>query len=339
MDGKEFIEIKELDALCRNVLNHYGFAPLHVDALSNTLVSGQVNACASHGIYRLLGLIKTLQAGKVDPSATPTVSDHAPSIVKVDAKKTFSPLAFQIGLPLLVEKAKHNGLAAMAINHCVHFSALWYEIEQLTSKGLVAIACNPSHAWVAPAGGRKPILGTNPLAFGWPRPDGDPFVFDFATSAIARGDIELHRRSDTPLQEGWAVDAQGNPTVDPNEALAGSMLPFGLHKGSALSIMIELIAGSLIGDFNSSESLEWDDGAGGLPYHGELIIALNPTSFLGEQAAEYFANAEAMLTDIESSGARLPSTRRYSARAENLQQGKVEVPSELLRDIRALLVD
>ncbi len=339
METNQQISISDLKQLCQQVLEHYGFDALHVSALTDTLTTGQINDCASHGVYRLLGLIHTLKAGKVDPTATPEVFDHAPSIVKVDAKKTFSPIAFQAGLPTLVNKAHQNGIAAMAINHCVHFSALWYEIEQITKQGLVAIACNPSHAWVAPVGGSKSILGTNPFAFGWPRPEGDPFVFDFATSAIARGEIELHRRADTPLQDGWAVDKAGNPTTNPHEALEGSMLPFGGHKGSALSIMIELIAGSLIGDLNSAESLEWDEGAGGLPYHGELIIALDPGSFLGEQTQAYFERAESMFSDIEQSGARLPSQRRHNAKKKNMEQGSVSVPVALLKDIKQLLQD
>ncbi|WP_165311655.1 Ldh family oxidoreductase [Vibrio ziniensis] len=337
MDAQQKISIEELRKLCRDVLAHYGFSQLHINALTETLVTGQINECASHGVYRLLGLIHTLNAGKVSPDAHPIVFDHAPAIVKVDAQKTFSPIAFQAGLPLLTEKAKINGLAAMAINHCVHFSALWFEIEQITQQGLVAIACNPSHAWVAPVGGSKSILGTNPFAFGWPRPDNDPFIFDFATSAIARGDIELHRRTNTPLKEGWAVDVKGNPTTDPNEALTGSMLPFGSHKGSALSIMIELIAASLIGDLNSAESLAWDEKAGGLPYHGEIIIAFNPQSFLGDQMSEYFNRAELMFGDIEASGARLPSQRRYAAKKKNLASGMVSIDQTLLKDIQNLL--
>lgn len=169
----------------------------------------------------------------------------------------------------------------MAVNRCVHFSALWVEVEALTEAGLVALATTPSHAWVAPAGGRKPIFGTNPIAFGWPRPDGPPFVFDFATSAVARGEIQLHERAGKPIPLGWGVDEQGEPTTDASAALRGAMLTFGGHKGSALAAMVELLAGPLIGDLTSAESLAYDEGSRSSPYGGELLIAIDPRRMLG----------------------------------------------------------
>lgn len=330
------LTLSQLEDLCHQVLSHYRFSPAHVAALTQTMMAGQADNCASHGVYRLLGLIHTFKAGKVNAVAEPVIQDQAPAIVKVDAGGAYSPLAFQTGLPLLIQKAEACGLAAMAINHCVHFSALWVEIEAITAKGLVALACNPSHAWVAPAGGKGPVFGTNPIAFGWPRVGKDPFVFDFATSAIARGDIELHRRSGQPIPEGWAVDATGQPTTDAVAALQGAMLTFGGHKGSALAAMIELIAGPLIGDLTSAESMAWDDGKGGLPYHGELILALDPKRFLGEQAEHHLQRAETLFDAIVEQGARLPSQRRFAARKETAKTG-VEIPTALLQDIRALL--
>jgi LDH2 family malate/lactate/ureidoglycolate dehydrogenase len=238
---------------------------------------------------------------------------------------------------MLVAKAKAAGIAAMGINRCVHFAALWPEIEAVTAHGLVALAFTPSHAWVAPAGGTRPLFGTNPIAFGWPRPDGNPFVFDFATSAVARGEIELHRRAGKPIPEGWGVDTDGNPTTDPTAAMAGAMLTFGGHKGSALSAMIELIAGPLIGDLTSAESLAIDAGAGSSPIGGELVLAIDPVGFLGAAAAEHMARAEALFEGITSQGARLPSQRRFEARARSLATGTVRVPKALYADLMKLL--
>ncbi|BCQ60034.1 hypothetical protein PBOI14_17840 [Pseudomonas sp. Boi14] len=125
------------------------------------------------------------------------------------------------------------------------------------------------------------MFGTNPLAFAWPRPGGQPFVFDFATSAIARGDIELHARQGKPIPEHWAIDADGQPTTDAKAALQGAMQTFGGHKGSALAAMIELLAGALIGDLTSAESMAFDGGVGATPCHGELVLAFDPRVFLG----------------------------------------------------------
>lgn len=329
---------EELQHLAEEVLAAQGFSQPQSTAIAAMMVAGQRDDCASHGIYRLLGIVKTLKAGKVVPDAEPRIEDVAPAIVRVDAGGGFSPLAFHAGLPLLEAKARACGLAALAINKCVHFSALWVEMEALTARGLVALACNPTQAYVAPAGGRRPLFGTNPIAFGWPRPEGQPFVFDFATSAVARGEIELHRRAGKALPEGWGVDAEGAPSSDARTVLEeGAMLTFGGHKGSALSAMIELLAGPLIGDLTSPESSAVDAGADGLPYHGELILAFDPQRFLGAAVGDYQQRAEQLFAGIEAQGARLPSQRRYQARARNTTRGWVEVPDELLADVRALL--
>lgn len=328
------IEAREL---AESILLHNGFNLAHAQAVAATVIAGERDGCASHGLYRILGCVNSLRAGKVSADAEPRVIDQAPSIVRVDAAGGFSQLAFQAGLPLLAQKTRANGIAALAINHCVHFSALWVEIEQLTAAGLVALACNPSHAWVAPAGGRVPVFGTNPIAFGWPRAGQDPFVFDFATSAIARGDIELHRRAGKAIPEGWGVDADGQPSTEANVVLdGGAMLTFGGHKGSALAAMVELIAGPLIGDLTSAESLAYDAGSKSSPYHGELIIALDPRRFLGEATEEHLARAEVLFQGIEGQGARLPSQRRYAARACSVVEG-VQIPEALYNDLKALL--
>lgn len=330
------LSLDEVRRLSIDVLTAGGLSDEHARAIAGVVYAGQRDECHSHGVYRLLGCVRSVKEGKVNPTAVPEVVDHAAAIVRVDARYGFSPLAFERGMPLLVEKARRTGLAALAINNCYHFSALWPEVEAISAEGLVALAMTPSHSWVAPAGGTKPVFGTNPIAFAWPRPDGPPFVFDFATSAIARGEIELHRRAGKPLQAGWAIDAEGQPTTDANAALAGAMLTFGGHKGSALSAMIELMAGPLIGDMTSAESMAFDEGVGAAPCHGELILAFDPAVFLGADAAQHVARAETMFDAIVGQGARLPSQRRYEARERSRANG-VRIPRALYDDLQALL--
>lgn len=330
------LSLEEARELALSIMRRAGFSEAQAQAVTTTVVAGERDGCASHGLYRVLGCVSSLKAGKVVADAEPEVIDQAPAIVRVDARGGFSQLAFQAGLPVLKDKARANGIAALAINRCVHFSALWVEIEALTEAGLVALACNPSHAWVAPAGGSKPIFGTNPIAFGWPRAGKQPFIFDFATSAIARGDIELHRRAGKAIPEGWGIDANGQPSTDAEAVMNGAMLTFGGHKGSALAAMVELIAGPLIGDLTSAESLAYDADSKSSPYHGELIIALDPQRFLGAAADEHLARAEVLFEGIQEQGARLPSQRRYDARARSLTDG-VQIPQALYDDLKALL--
>ncbi|WP_420140812.1 Ldh family oxidoreductase [Sphingomonas sp.] len=335
-DDTVHMTLDGLSELSRAVLTRHGLGRRHAEAVTRTIVAGERDGCASHGAYRLIVCVNTLKTGKVVRNADPQIHDAMPALVRVDARGGFAQLAFERGLPVLTKKARTRGIAAMGINNCVHFAALWPEIEAITEQGLVAFACTPSHAWVAPAGGMRPVFGTNPIAFGWPRPDGSPFVFDFATSAVARGEIELHRRAAKPIPEGWGVDAGGNPTTDAKAALDGAMLTFGGHKGSALAAMVELLAGPLIGDLTSAESLALDDGAGSSPIGGEFVLAIDPAGFLGGETEQHIARAETLFDAITGQGARLPSQRRYEARARSLKHG-ICLPRALHDDLQGLL--
>lgn len=329
------IALPELHDLACRVLLRQGLSQPHAEAMARTIVAGQRDECQSHGVYRLITCAHTIRAGKVDLQAEPVLAPTSGAVVRVDARYAFSPLAFERGLAALVEAARSHGLGALVIQHCFHFSALWPEIEAITAHGLAALALTPSHAWVAPAGGHQPVFGTNPIAFGWPRPGPTPFVFDFATSAIARGDLELHRRAGKPLPPGCGVDALGQPSTDPVAIAQGAMLAFGGHKGSALSAMVELMAGALIGDWMSQESLAFDAGAGAAPCHGELILAFDPARLSGDDPATHQQRAEHLFEAITGQGARLPSQRRYEARARSMAEG-VAVPRALYDEIVAL---
>lgn len=292
-----------------------GLSPQQAGPVARVIVAGERDGCKSHGIYRIAGCLRTIRQGKVNPVAVPILTVDASAIVRVDAAGGFASPAFEMGAPALADRARDMGLAALVINDCTHFSALWPEVEALTDLGLAAIAMCPSYASVAPAGGTRALMGTNPIGFGWPRVGQPPYVFDFATSVVARGEIELHRIAGKPLPEGWAVDTVGQPTTDPTAALQGAMLPFGGHKGSAISMMIELLAGVMIGDMTSPEALAFLGSTSAAPRHGELILAFCPERFAAARGGLDPARAEALFDAVLGQGARLPSQRRFAARA------------------------
>ncbi|NRA88238.1 MAG: Ldh family oxidoreductase [Rhizobiales bacterium] len=331
------IALDDVRALSIKILKNVGYGDDHARAIAEMLYTCQLDDCQSHGLFRLLMCVQTMRDGKISGHAKPALKDSDTAVLHVDARDGMSLLAVDIAMPKLIEKTKANGIAALAVNKCFHFSALWPEVERLSAAGLAAIAMVPSHSWVAPAGGKRGSLGTNPIAFSWPRHDKNPFTFDFATSGFARGEIELYKRAGKQLPDGVALDKQGNPTTDPQAALDGAMLPFGSYKGSALSIMVELLAGPLIDDMISLESMEYAAGQAGAPYHGQIIIAFDPAHFNGGKPVENNERAERLFADIIEQGARLPSQRRFEARARNLERGFVEIPTVLYDDLHALL--
>ena len=311
------------------ILSKAGLSEVQAGAVARVIVAGERDDCKSHGIFRLDVLLRTIKAGKVKPGAGPKVeSTDDTSIVRVDAQYGFANPAFELGLPALVAKARLRGIAALVINDCTHFSALWPDVEAVAREGLASIAMCPSYATVAPTGGTKPLLGTNPFAFGWPREGRPPYVFDFATSVAARGEIELYRRAGKPLPTGWAIDADGQPTTGPVAALSGAMLPFGGHKGSAIGTMIELLAGIMIGDLTSPEVLGYLGSTMLSPLHGQLVIALCPERFAAAGRGNPFDRAESLFGSILSQGARLPSQRRYAARTKSEAEGIMVTPAE-----------
>ncbi|MFI8621424.1 Ldh family oxidoreductase [Marinomonas sp. NPDC078689] len=336
MSDNIILSLAQARELSESILMDNGFSEDHAKSITDVILACQQDDCHSHGLFRLLMCTQSMKFGRINGSAKPTIVDAAPSVVKADANGGISLLAMDAALPLLIEKTKKNGIAALAINRCFHFSALWPEVEKLSAAGLAGLAMVPSHAWVAPAGGSRGTLGTNPLAFSWPRQGQHPFTFDFATSQFARGEIELYRRAGKPLPEGVAIDKEGQPTTDAEAAMGGAMLTFGDYKGSALSIMIELLAGPLIDDLTSKESMEAANGQPEAPYHGEIIIAFDPNLLSGGKAAANNDRAERLFADIIDQGARLPSQRRYQARERNLARDAVEIPQTLYNDLLAL---
>ena len=183
MPSQVIISVEQVRSLVLDVLGGRGMGAAQAAALADVIADAERDDCPSHGLYRLLGTLRTIDGGGVHLEGTPMVTRSAPGIVRADADRTFAPYAFRRAMPALLEAARTNGVAALAITRCFHFSALWAEVEPIAATGFVALAMTPSHAWVAPAGGTSPVFGTNPIAFGWPRAGHPPFVFDFATSA------------------------------------------------------------------------------------------------------------------------------------------------------------
>ena len=304
-------------------------------AVSDTVTAAERDECKSHGLFRVPGYIASIRSGKVNAVAEPVVERLAPSVVKVDGRNGFAPLALEMGREPLVAIAREQGIAALSITNTHHFAALWPETEALAERGLVGFAFVAAMAYVAPAGGTKPLYGTNPMSFAWPRgADRPPLVFDQASSASARGEVMIHKRDGKPIPEGWGIDPDGNPTTDPDAVLAGAQLPFGGYKGASIALMIELLAGALVGDLFSFEASAIDPGDGGPPRGGELVIAIDPAKC--GSGGNPVGHAEALFARIlEQEGARLPSDRRYAARRRTPTEG-ITIPRSLHDTIRTL---
>ena len=225
-------------------------------------------------------------------------------------------------------------MAACAIRRTHHYAALWPETEALAEQGLVAMAFVNAPPYVAPAGGTKPFFGTNPMAFAWPRPGGGAMVWDQASSLTARGELQIMKRDGHAAPDGAGIDKDGNPTNDPAAILEGAQLPFGGYKGGAIALMVDLMCGPLIGEVSSMEAGEADNKDGGPATGGELILALDPARFGGDDP---FGRAERLFEGmLGQEGVRLPGQRRLAARDRTPEEG-IEIPEALHQTIHDLI--
>jgi delta1-piperideine-2-carboxylate reductase len=258
----------------------------------------------------------------------------ASGFVRVDAANGFAQPALAAARPLLVEKARSAGIAVLAIRNSHHFAALWPDVEPFADEGLVALSVVNSMTCVVPHGADRPLFGTNPIAFAAPRANGAPIVFDLATSAIAHGDVQIAARKGERLPPGMGVDSLGQPTQDPKAILeGGALLPFGGHKGSALSMMVELLAAALTGG-NFSFEFDWSNHPGAkTPWTGQLLIVIDPSKSAGQNFAE---RSQELVRQMHGVGLkRLPGDRRHGQRAKARVEG-IALDPQTLADLREL---
>ena len=329
-DDEVRLDLEEVHRLATAALRARGVPAEQARAIADNVTCAERDDAKSHGLFRIPFYVRTIDKGRVRVDAAPVVRELAPAVVQVDAGGGFAPLALEAGADPLTEKAKAHGIAAQALLNCYHVGALWPEVERIAERGLVAFAFTSALCFVAPAGGVRPLYGTNPMAFAWPREGRPPLVFDQSSSASARGEIMLRRRDGQSIPEGWAIDADGRATTDPEAALAGAQLPFGGYKGAAIALMVELLAGALIGEVFSFEAHAIDPDDSVAVCGGHFMIAIDPRRCVagGERAAP-LAHAETLFERVlAQEGTRLPSDRRYAARARTAREG-VLIPASL----------
>jgi len=319
------VSIADIGRVAQAALERAGCDRDNAIAVARVMVAADRDGCASHGLFRLPGYLAALKSGKVDGKARPSVSLIAPSVTQIDGHRGFAPLAVATAREELQRLARQQGIAAAAVANVHHYSALWVDIEPLVEAGLGALCFTAYMPAVAPAGASRPFFGTNPMAFGWPRTDGKAMIFDQASAAMARGEIVIAARDGRNVPLGVGLDSTGNPTSDPAAILKGSQLPFGGYKGSAIALMVELLACGLIGQPFSVEAAEEDNHDGGPPRGGLLVIAFDPERF-GDSNG-WLAHSESFFQRLSQlEGVRLPGERRGKNRERIDRQG-TEIPA------------
>lgn len=324
------LTLTQVRDLAQKSLVNSGCDQINAAAVAAVITEAERHGAHSHGLFRMPGYMAGLKSGKVNGRAAPMAEKKTASHLHVDGDRGYAPLAHQVMLDPLEAMAKEQGVAIAAINRTHHFASLWYEAELLARRGLVVMTCVSFKPALPPAGGKTPLFGTNPMAFAWPRAGHEPMVFDQASAVMARGEVMIAAREGHTLPDGVGIDAEGQPTNDPDAVLKGAMLPYGGYKGGAIALMIELLAGPLIGEVTSQAAAEADNNDGGPPTGGQFVLAMSPER-LGHDPAMAEQLFESMLAQ---EGVRLPGDGRRQ-RIAGIELDGVSIPESLYKKILA----
>ena len=319
----------ELLHLARAVLEDAGAPPATAKTVAESLVESNLRGHDSHGVRRLVPYVEAVKDGRVDPKAEPEVVGASGAIVVVDGRGGFGQPAARLAAAELATLARDHGVAAAAIRRANHVGRLGEWVEQLAAGGLIGIAFCNAEPTVAPFGGSERRLGTNPIA--WATPGRPPLVMDWSTATMPEGKLAVALARGEQVPHGVLVNSGGEPSRDPADFYAGgALLPLGAHKGSGLSVMIQLVGGALAGTGTF--------GAQGKAANGTVLIALDPGAFaddFDDEAEEFTAALAATRPARGFDAVLVPGEIERRTRARRAQEG-VPLPAATWSELEAL---
>lgn len=326
------IGFDDLVAAIESKLITAGASEGNAAVLARNCASCERDGTLSHGVFRVVGYLDSLNRGWADGVAEARVERVGPSFVRIDGRNGFAQPALAAADGEISAALAETGVAVVALRNSHHFSALWPDLEAFARQGCVALGMIASGKLaVVPEGATRPVFSTNPFGFATPVAEADPIVFDFSTSSMSHGDLQLLRADGEQVPPGTGVDSTGADTTDPNAILdGGGIRPIGGHKGALLSFMIETLAAGLTGGaFTYEIDAEAPEGAHTFRT-GQLFIVIDPERG-GNDA--YLDRVRAFVDMLRDAGMdRQPGDRRYANRAEAAERG---IP--VTDTIRALL--
>jgi LDH2 family malate/lactate/ureidoglycolate dehydrogenase len=311
-------------ALMRDVLAALGATAEEQECVAAALTEGDLRGYASHGLLRFPLIVQRIWAGTARVGAEPRVVRRRPAAALLDGDQGLGPFVATRAVDLATAIAREQGFGVVGVFNNNHISLVGYYVERAARAGLIAMATTTGDAGVHPYGGIDRLLGTNPLAVAIPTAN-EPFLLDMATSEGTFGRIFGARQQGQAIPPTWAVDAAGQPTNDPAEALAGSLRPFGGAKGYGLGLCLAILAGPLVRAASGPDvvgTIEPGDPA----TKGDLFVVLDPAAFgdaaaVREAASVFLARVRASRRAPGSETIRAPGERALRLRAERLAAG------------------
>ena len=322
-------------ALTMRALRASGASEANARPVAEATAAAEAAGLPSHGLLYVPIYCDHLRCGKVDGSARPRLEQVRPALLVADAAAGFAHPAIALGFEALVPLARRTGIAALAVRNSYNCGVLGHHTDALAARGLVGIGFTNAPASIAPVGGSRPIIGTNPVAFSVPDGHGGFLLsIDQSASVVAKSEVLKRARAGQPLEPGWALDPEGRPTTDADLALKGTMAPAGGYKGLGIGLMVELLAAAAAGATLGIDASPFSGPLGGPPRTGQFFIALDAAASSGGVFSERVARL--LEAFARQPGARLPGARKAAARLRATQRGTVEVDAALLDRVRQI---
>lgn len=325
-------------ALIGEILQRHGASAEPAGVQARWLTEADLRGHPSHGLQRVPTIVGRMRAGLITADSTPEFLWRSQSALVVDGQRGFGPVVGLATVRELVRRVGATGVAIGAVHGANHLGLLGPYVEEIAAHGLIGLSMTTSEALVHAWGGHTRVLGTNPIAIAIPA-EPEPFVLDMATGAVSMGRVLAHARNRVPLEEGWAVDGTGTPTLDPDLAVGGAISPFGGPKGYGLGLAVELMVAALTGTALGTAvhgTLDTERES----TKGDLFMVVDPAGF---GAHDIPARLSQYLEDVRRSGesergrrVAVPGDRSRTTRARRLSEG-FAVDDSVWRDAQELL--
>jgi len=331
--SEQNISLEQVQKIAEQALCGAGATQVNAAAVARSTFLAERDGIRSHGLMYVPIYAEHVICGKVDGQAAPLVERTRASAVRVDAKSGFAHPAIDAGWSEFTTAANDHGVAVLTVHNSYNCGVLGHHAQRLAEAGLLGLCFTHAPASIAPSGGRKPVIGTNPFAIAVPDGQGGcAMAIDQSASVVAKSEILLRSRNGESIESHWAFDANGQPTTDADAALKGSMAPAGGYKGFGIGLVAELLASCLAGAVLSKDASPFAGTKGGPPSTGQCFIAFDPSAFAGDAFSSQVASLVGAIAEQE--GAHVAGNKGKTNRIRTERDG-VNVPQDLLDKIIA----
>ena len=313
-------------------LRKSGCSDDNLQGITDGILDAELSGIKSHGFHYLPIYCNHLKIGKINGKSIASLEKISNSALKINADNGFAHSAINLGFQSLFDMCSQMSIASMSIYNSYNCGVLGFHTNRIAEKGFIGLGFTNAPASIAPVGGTKAVVGTNPFSLSVPLDGQAQIIIDQSASVVAKSEISVRAKTGESIPEGWAFDSEGKVTTNAQEALKGTMAPSGGYKGFGTGLLVEIFTACIAGGNLGTQASSFAGEDGGPPSTGQFFIAINPEKFNSNYANSMKTLIESI---IEQEGARLPGSKRQAAFQKNKDQD-IEINDQLLERINQI---